>query len=93
MIKCYQNFVNIPSKLYLEFKNYIQNLKIIFKTQKCHYIQNFQNMSNLAITIQNRFILTITKQGYNHLFHWDLTLLSPSNGIGVVVCFVLKKQV
>jgi hypothetical protein len=86
-IKFYQNFVNISSKttiiIIIRIKNYFQILKSLFKTQKYHYIQNFQN----------RYILAIIKQGYNCLFHWDLTPLSPSNGIGDAACFVLKKQV
>jgi hypothetical protein len=73
----------IYSELYLELKNYFQILKSIFKTQKYPYIQNFQNST----------ILAITKQGYHHLFHWDLTPLSPSNRIGTAACFILKKQI
>jgi hypothetical protein len=72
MLKFCQNFI----------KNYIHNLKIYLQlysefknyiqNPKYHYIQNFQNRS----------ILSITKQGYNHLFYWNLTPLSPSNEIG-----------
>jgi hypothetical protein len=44
-------------------------------------------MSILAITKQIHS--SITKQRYNQLFHWDLTLLSLSNGIRAdcLVCF------
>jgi hypothetical protein len=31
-------------------------------------------------------------QGKNRLFIRDLTMLRPSNGIGVVACFILKKR-
>jgi hypothetical protein len=65
-------------KLYLEFKNYIQNPKV-----------------SLYSEFLKGFILAITRQRYNRLFCWDLTLLSPSDEIGGGRCLVRfeKKQV
>jgi hypothetical protein len=70
----------------------IQNPKIfIFRNKKLFSL--FKTQKYLYSELSNKFILAITKQGYNHLFHWNLTPLSHSNEIGDAACFVLKKQV
>jgi hypothetical protein len=76
MIKCYQNFIKIPSKtifrikkLYSQFKNYIQNLKILLYPEFSKYVQPCDYNTNHLYCYNY-------KAGYNHIFCWDLTSLN-----------------